>query len=211
LKYAKIQDAKLLGNAVIGRYVNLHGNVKIGHYTTIGDYSIIHASQSKILIGNYCAISPHVSMYAVNHAVDYLTIYNNHQLLQGNLKSIKSKNPIFIGHDVWIGHGAVILSGVSIGNGSIIGANSVVTKNIPNYSIAVGNPAKVKKKRFNDEIIDLILATKWWEYSPQELEKYEKLFFSDLNKDSETGKKQLQLFIDDKDKKVKSKCHCLHS
>jgi lipopolysaccharide O-acetyltransferase len=65
------------------------------------------------------------------------------------------KNPVIIGDNVWIGEGVVILPGVRIGTASVIGANSVVTKDIPDYSIAVGNPAKVIKK-YN-------FSTKYWE------------------------------------------------
>lgn len=55
--------------------------------------------------------------------------------------------PIVIGEDCWIGSNVTILGGVKIGNGCVIGAGSIVTKNIPDYSVAVGNPARVIKNR----------------------------------------------------------------
>ena len=70
-----------------------------------------------------------------------------------------------IGNDVWIGQNAVILPGVHIGDGAIVGANSVVGSDIDPYTIVVGNPAKVLRKRFDDELIDLILRFKWWDRS----------------------------------------------
>jgi len=70
-----------------------------------------------------------------------------------------------IGNDVWIGQGVFIKSGVNIGDGAIIAAHSVVVNDIPPYAIAAGVPAKVKKYRFNNEIINRLLELKWWNYN----------------------------------------------
>ena len=74
-----------------------------------------------------------------------------------------------IGNDVWIGQNAVILPGVHIGDGAIVGANSVVGSDIDPYTIVVGNPARILRKRFDDELIDLILRFKWWNRSIEEI------------------------------------------
>lgn len=71
---------------------------------------------------------------------------------------------VIVGHDVWIGKGATIMGGVKIGNGAVIGANAVVAKDIPPYAIAVGNPARVVKYRFDAETIKKFLAVKWWNW-----------------------------------------------
>jgi virginiamycin A acetyltransferase len=70
---------------------------------------------------------------------------------------------------VWIGQNAVILPGVQIGDGAIIGANSVVGCDVAPYTIAVGNPARALRKRFDDELIDLMLRFRWWEKSIEEI------------------------------------------
>ena len=80
------------------------------------------------------------------------------------------KGDTVIGNDVWIGQNAVILPGVHIGDGAIVGANSVVGSDIDPYTIVVGNPAKVLRKRFDDELIDLILRFKWWDRSIEEID-----------------------------------------
>ncbi|HFI1792856.1 TPA: DapH/DapD/GlmU-related protein, partial [Escherichia coli] len=67
-----------------------------------------------------------------------------------------------IGNDVWLGTGVTVLRGVRIGDGAIIGANAVVTKNIPDYCIAVGVPAKVIKRRLPVNVTEKIKETKWW-------------------------------------------------
>ena len=70
---------------------------------------------------------------------------------------------------MWIGQNAVILPGVQIGDGAIIGANSVVGCDVAPYTIAVGNPARALRKRFDDELIDLMLRFRWWEKSIEEI------------------------------------------
>lgn len=70
---------------------------------------------------------------------------------------------------MWIGQNAVILPGVQIGDGAIIGANSVVGCGVAPYTIAVGNPARALRKRFDDELIDLMLRFRWWEKSIEEI------------------------------------------
>ena len=77
-----------------------------------------------------------------------------------------TKGNVIIKNDVWIGMNSIILSGVTIGNGAVIAAGSVVTKDIPDYAVAAGNPARVIKYRFTQETIDLLLNTKWWEQNP---------------------------------------------
>jgi virginiamycin A acetyltransferase len=76
---------------------------------------------------------------------------------------------VIIGHDVWIGQSTTIMGGVKIGNGALIGANSVVAKDIPPYAIAVGNPARVIKYRFDEETIKKLLAIKWWNWNLEKI------------------------------------------
>ena len=81
------------------------------------------------------------------------------------------KGDTVIGNDVWIGQNVTFLPGVHIGDGCIIGANSVVAKDIPPFSVAVGNPCEVKRKRFDDELIEYLLELKWWDKSPDWISK----------------------------------------
>lgn len=87
---------------------------------------------------------------------------------------VKDKLPLkgdtVIGNDVWIGQNATIMPGVHIGNGAIVGTNSTVASDIPPYSIAVGNPARVIRKRFDDETIDLLEQLQWWNKSIEEID-----------------------------------------
>lgn len=149
-----------------------HGNVKIGRYTTIsGPATRIASYLDRIEIGSFCSIASNVVIQGHNHKVDGVTTYFvQKNVFKGTAQAdIDSKGPIVIEDDVWIGSGSVILSGVVIGRGSVIGAGSVVTKDIPPYSIAAGNPAKVIKRRFDVGTQQRLEALCWWEWDKERL------------------------------------------
>ena len=81
----------------------------------------------------------------------------------------RADNGIAIGHDTWIGHGAVIMPGVKVGHGAIIGSNAVVTKDVADFAIAVGVPAKPIRQRFPAPIADRLLALGWWDWEHEKL------------------------------------------
>ena len=122
------------------------------HYDFIGD---------KLIIGKFCAIAKGIEfiMGGANHRIDSITTYpfnimgNGWEKSAPSLSDLKLKGDTIIGNDVWIGQNVTILPAVHIGDGAIIGANSVVAKNIPPYSVAVGNPCKVKRKRFFRRVV----------------------------------------------------------
>ena len=95
-------------------------------------------------------------------------------------------------NDVWIGQNAVILPGVNIGDGAIIGADSVVGSDVEPYTIVAGNPAKVLRKRFDDELTELLLSFKWWDKSIDEINALIPILTcSDLNRVREELKERL--------------------
>ena len=101
-----------------------------------------------------------------------------------------------LGHDVWIGANAIVKDGISIGNGVVIAAGAVVTKDIPDYAIAAGVPARVLKYRFTKEIIQDLLNLKWWDYSVLKTEDVENVFTNVENIDL------LRLSIDKLEKSI---------
>lgn len=86
-----------------------------------------------------------------------------------HMAQLPHKGDTIIGNDVWIGRESVIMPGVKIGDGAMIAAYSVVAKDIPPYCLAGGNPAKLIKKRFDDELTELLLNWKWWDFPPEKL------------------------------------------
>ena len=129
-------------------------------------------------------------MGAANHRMSSITTYPFNIMNEEWRKSstthideLPHKGDTVIGNDVWIAHNAVILPGVHIGDGAIIGAYSVVAKDIPPYAIAVGNPARIVKFRFDDEMVDLLLKFKWWDKEEDEIKVLLPILTSsDLNK-----------------------------
>lgn len=134
----------------------------------------------KLIIGNFVSIAEGATfiMGAANHRMNSITTYPFNIMNEDwrkcstpHIDELPHKGDTVVGNDVWIGHNAVIMPGVHIGDGAIIGAYSVVAKDIPPYAIAVGNPARVIKFRFDDEMIDLLLKFKWWNKEENEIKE----------------------------------------
>lgn len=114
--------------------------ITIGESCYFGAYNHITCI-NKIQIGNNCLTGKWVTITDNNHG----ELSSNDIDINPIQRKLTSKGPVIIGNNVWIGDKATILSGVTIGDGTIVAANSVVTKDVPAYSIAAGNPAKVIK------------------------------------------------------------------
>ncbi|HHX8321037.1 CatB-related O-acetyltransferase [Vibrio alginolyticus] len=150
------------------------GDVEIGNNTYLSGPNInIYSKLNKIKIGSFCSIARGVQIQEFNHRYDLLSTCPLQKRLglrmRNEVKYIDSKGEIVIGNDVWIGVNAIILSGVKIGHGSIVAAGSVVTKDVPDYSIVGGNPAKVIKYRFEKHEIKSLLEERWWEKSVEDI------------------------------------------
>ena len=89
---------------------------------------------------------------------------------------IRKNKPVIIGNDVWIGANVIILPGVNIGDGAVVAAGAVVTKNVGSYEIVGGNPARLIKKRFDDDITAKLMTIKWWEWDHVTIVKNMELF-----------------------------------
>lgn len=136
-------------------------NVVVGKrsYGRLDVRSFGKSAKEKLIIGNYVSIADDVKfLLGGNHQIYTFTTFPLKAIFTKKDLQIDavSKGSIIIEDEVWIGFGTIILSGVKIGKGSIIAAGSVVTKDIASYAIAGGNPAKVIKFRFNEEVCDAL-------------------------------------------------------
>lgn len=165
----------------LGSWTDIGPRVSIAE-SEIGDYTYFAGDASAIYskIGKYCSIASHVRINPGNHpmwrVMQHHLTYRRVQYGLGNENdeeffNWRREDGVEIGHDVWLGHGVIVMPGVKIGMGAVVGSGAVVTKDIPPYSIAVGVPAKVIKKRFDDSIIEKIMSTKWWEWDRKTLEE----------------------------------------
>jgi len=128
------------------------------------------------MVGRYCAIGENVRIITSNHETECLTLNFHLQSRLIGRRLIAEKADVTIGNDVWIGDGAIILAGVSVGDGAIIGAGAVVTKPVAAFSIAAGNPARIIRKRFRQEVIEELAGLAWWEWSIRELQERKSIF-----------------------------------
>lgn len=136
-----------------------HGDLYIGKFTSI-------------------AYGVEIVMGAANHSLASFSTYpfclisdNWASRLGMGKEDMPNKGDTIIGNDVWIGRKARIMPGVHIGDGAVIGSYSIVTKDIPPYCIAAGNPARIIRLRFDEETIRFLTDIKWWDFSPELVEE----------------------------------------
>jgi acetyltransferase-like isoleucine patch superfamily enzyme len=152
-------------SAVLGRRVRITGPAYIDP-CEIGPYAIVGR----------------IIMRSANHYTEYLNIQESAQRRVIGARSML-KPPtrlVRIGAATWVGDNVTILEGVEIGNGAIVGAGAVVTKSVPAYAVAVGNPARVLRYRYPEAIIELITPVEWWTWSDEKLRANKDLFEIDL-------------------------------
>ncbi|MDE6868022.1 MAG: CatB-related O-acetyltransferase [Clostridia bacterium] len=158
-------------------------NIIVGDFTYFSDKDfekhITHHydfNGDKLIIGKFCQIAAGVNfvMNGANHQMNAVSTFPFY-IFEGwdqNLPSISElplKGDTVIGNDVWIGQNVTVLPGVNIGDGAIVGLNSVVAGDVPPYTVVAGNPAKIIRKRFDDELIGLLREFKWWDMSVEKI------------------------------------------
>jgi lipopolysaccharide transport system ATP-binding protein len=121
----------------------------------------------RLVIGKFCSIGENVKILVdVNHPTEWISPYPFGEMICGlpRAEGPYGRGDMTIGNDVWIGIDVVILPGVQIGDGAIVAAGSVVTKNVGDYEIVGGNPARHIRNRFTDEQIRELKRIKWWDW-----------------------------------------------
>jgi phosphonate metabolism protein (transferase hexapeptide repeat family) len=174
-----IHPTASVNDSTLGRYTEIGAGCHVNH-SSLGDYSycVEHTQIAYANIGKFANIAAHVRIYASKHPMQRASLhhftYRSSWYFEGESDDAaffewRAEHGIEIGHDTWIGHGAVIMPGVKIGHGAIIGSNAVVTRDIPDFAIAVGVPAKPIRQRFPDAIADRLLALQWWDWHHDKL------------------------------------------
>lgn len=170
----------------VGRYRPMVGGQYGSGLCSIGAYSYSYSAlPDGLTVGRYGSISRGLSFIDSFHPMDRLTtsalMFRPANTLFGSAvtPAIREYAKSFavggsepyptIGHDVWIGGGVTLAMGIQVGHGAVIAANSTVTKDVPAYAVVAGNPARVVKRRFSEELVARLLASRWWDYDPAQL------------------------------------------
>lgn len=156
-------------------------------------------------IGSFCSISWNVSIGGANHDYTRVTthsfLYSDDFGLMGEHEGYdRFSEPCVIGNDVWIAANACICRGVTIGDGAVIAAGAVVTHDVEPYTIVAGVPARPIKKRFDDNVISLLLKSRWWELPGAVIREHFDLFNSKA--DVKTARKILELAEKTENKRI---------
>ncbi|MBE9029838.1 Vat family streptogramin A O-acetyltransferase [filamentous cyanobacterium LEGE 11480] len=160
-----------------------HPNIEIGDYTYYDDpddsenfaRNVLYHFPfigDRLIIGKFCAIARGVKfiMNGANHKIDGFSTYPFQIFGKGWEKvmpqpgDLPNKGDTVIGNDVWLGYEATIMPGVQVGHGAIIAAKSVVVSDVQPYTIVGGNPAKLIRQRFDDDVVRSLLKIAWWDW-----------------------------------------------
>lgn len=146
-------------------YVSEHG-FEIGDYS-MGDPEIRLYDRSKLKVGKYCSIALGATFLMGGvHPTDWVTTSHLRMPPPGLGPAVPDT---VVGSDVWIAANTLILSGATIGDGAVIGAGSVVFGDVPPYGVMFGNPARLMRKRFSEEIIRALLDLRWWDFPDEQV------------------------------------------
>jgi len=160
--YTEVGERTKLLEVELGDYSYVVNDSDIA-YATIGKFTSI-AAMTRINPGNHP-----MHRATQSHFTYRASAYFPEAADEAEFFDWRRSFHVTIGHDVWIGHGAIVLPGRSIGTGAVVGAGAVVTKDIPPYMIAVGNPARVLRPRFPEAVAERMIKLAWWDWPHERL------------------------------------------
>lgn len=169
-RYRQIKSPLACLSALQGNHISVMPGSSIDKPSSLGDYTYIgyNCFITKAVIGRYVSIANNVSIGMGEHKLD--KIFTSSLFYDQPYEMLTEKDCI-IGNDVWVGVDSIIRRGVKVGDGAIIGANSFVNKDVPDFAIVVGSPARIIGYRFESAVAEKIKASLWWNYDLAEAKK----------------------------------------
>lgn len=140
----------------------IQSGTRFGLFSYVAHGSFVGTGTS---MGRYCSIGMNSTVGPGEHTIDWLGTHNfllNQKNVDRENQSRYANQRLEIGNDVWIGANVCVKTNVKIGHGSVIGAGTVVVKDVEPYSIVVGNPGRVLRMRFSDDVVERLLKSEWW-------------------------------------------------
>lgn len=181
----KLRPPQPNNNLIFTKDILAGKKYRVGEYT-YGSPQVVWDEDANLFIGKFCSIAGGVKIYlGGNHRVDWVSTYpfnsfNKEFPAAANIKGHPcTKGDVIIGNDVWIGDNSTIFSGVTIGDGAVIAAGSVLAKNVGPYELWAGNPARLVRKRFDEDSIQKLLNIKWWEWDIEKINSVSHLLCSE--------------------------------
>jgi len=176
-----IDPTATLRDTQLGAYSEV-GARTILQEVTMGDYSYVvnDAQITYTTIGKFCSIAAMTRINPGNHPMHRASqahftyrasAYFANESDEAEFFEWRRGHRVHIGHDVWIGHGAIVLPGRSIGTGAVVAAGAIVTKDVPAYTIVAGNPARVIRRRFSEDVTNRLAELAWWDWNHETLRK----------------------------------------
>ena len=174
-RFSAIKDSEIHLTSKIESGSNVFG-------TSMGKHSFCgyNCEITQTSIGSFCSIANGVIIGGGMHPMDWVStspvFYQGRDSVAKKFSSHARDDvkQTTIGHDVWIGQNVLIKQGVTVGTGSVIGMGSVVIKDVEPYTIVAGNPARFIRYRFDKEVIESLLTSKWWDIEESKLEQLSK-------------------------------------
>lgn len=168
----------------VGEYSYYDDPVAATDFETVN--VLYHYGPEKLVIGRFCAIATGVRfiMNGANHRMDgpstfpFPTLGGDWSAHVDLLTELPNRGDTVLGNDVWLGYGVTVMPGVRIGHGAIVAAGSVVTRDIPDYAVAGGNPARVLRKRYTDNDIARLLSVAWWDWPAERIGEHVRMLMA---------------------------------
>jgi len=170
---ALVKDSRMGAWTMVGQRCEVFQSDLLDYAYLVKDVEVFNAD-----VGKFANIASHVRINPTNHPMWRATLHHftyrskSHFMADDDDPEVsewRNQKRVVIGPDVWIGHGAILMPGVSVGTGAIIGSGAVVTKNIGDYAIVAGNPAKMIRRRVSEGTEAALKRIAWWNWSREEL------------------------------------------